>query len=189
VPGNTAKQILQSMDTSELELVQNAHRLADPIKPSEISDEGAINLLSQPDCSDAVDTNNDGIIEVGKAHMIMFPLPDSPEFVKQAWTDATEGMTEMEKMTLQLDMYISIYGIQIDETAEKKTVNPAQLWSNEEISELMESLRDKLDFQVAIQGWTEHNKLKQRFYDGFEASLKQHSSNMENAPSNEGFNA
>ena len=69
----SAKDRLLAMSASELALVQKANSLAAPINVSSLSEEGAINLLSQPDHSDKVDLNNDGIVEVGAAKNLIFP--------------------------------------------------------------------------------------------------------------------
>ena len=60
-----ATQFFAALSQDELKLVQKAHSLARPIQISALSQEGAQNLLSQPDGSDLVDLNNDGLVEVG----------------------------------------------------------------------------------------------------------------------------
>jgi hypothetical protein len=82
------------MSIEDLMLLQKANSLAEPINVSAYSKEGAVNLLSQPDKSDKVDLNNDGIVEIGAAKTIIFPLVNAPNGVTLAWGKATERIGE-----------------------------------------------------------------------------------------------
>jgi hypothetical protein len=169
----SSKEILQGMSIKEIALLQKAHSLAEPINVSSLSEEGAANLLAQPDHSDSVDLNNDGLVEVGLARNIIFPPVNAPGFVKEAWGEATDGMTESDKMMLELRMHISIYGINLD-GKNITALPPEQQWNSENIENLFSSLRDNLKFEVNREGWTEFNLMLKDFYDRFETSLNKH---------------
>ncbi|MGL1958641.1 MAG: hypothetical protein OCD00_15145 [Colwellia sp.] len=166
----SAKDILQNMTTEELSLLQKAHSLANPIHVASLSEEGAKNLLAQPDYSDSVDLNNDGIVEVGLAQTIVFPPVNSPQFVKEAWEEATKNMPEMDKITLELTMHIAIYGTGIgDENT--NVLSPEEQWSTEGINDLFSLLRGNLEFRVNLEGWTDYNLTLEGVYNRFEEEL------------------
>lgn len=167
----SAREVLQQMSDEELDLVRRANSLADGISINELSEEGATNLLHQPDFSDRVDLNNDGIVEVGAARSITFPPVNAPDSVKNAWAEATEGMEESDVMMLQLQMHNSVYGFQIDGVSSADALPPEEQWSRSGIDELFAMLRGGLDFRVAMDGWTDYNKMLQGFYDRFGAAL------------------
>lgn len=169
----TAKQVLSNMSPDEIKLVQKATGLVDPIRPSSLSDEGAINLLAQPDKTGMVDLNNDGIVEVGVGKMITFPPVNAPAAVHRAWEKATENMSEGDKMTMQLHMHTATYGIHIDGVASKEALPPDQQWSPTGWQQLLKELRGALDFAVSMDGWTRTNLLRQDFFNKFENELTQ----------------
>ena len=165
------KQSLLAMSAEELALLQKANSLADPINAGVLSEEGAANLLSQPDNSDKVDLNNDGFVEVGLAKLIIFPPVNAPDRVKVAWEKATTGMDEMDKAILELQMHIAVYGIQIEGVEQKVALSPEQQWSQSGIDKLFKSLRSNLEFRVNHEGWTPHNLMLKDFYEEFETAL------------------
>lgn len=169
--GKSAKQVLKGMSQEELTLVQRASSLADPINVSGLSKEGATNLLAQPDYSDHVDLDNDGIVEVGKARTVTFPPVNAPQHVKDAWDEATEGMSEFDKATVGLNMHFQIYGIEIEGVPQKEPLSPEAQWSELGVRELMESMRAALDFAVGMDGWTQHRVAEKAIYDRFEGAL------------------
>ncbi|WAJ70399.1 hypothetical protein [Catenovulum adriaticum] len=167
----SAHEKLQSLTPEELKLVQKANSLAQKINISQLSEEGASNLLKQPDNSNKVDLNNDGIVEVGTARNIVFPPVNAPESVKRAWEESTEGMPEMEKMTLQLTMHTAIYGFNINGAEPKPALPPKEQWNAQNIDKLFEYLQGTLDFRVNQEGWTEHNLMLKDFYACFESNI------------------
>lgn len=167
----SAIEQLKAMSAQELALLQKANSLADPINIAALSEEGAANLISQPDNSDKVDLNNDGIVEVGEGRSIVFPPVNAPDHVKAAWQDATAGLDETDKMMLELHMHIAVYGVQIEGVAQKTALPPEQQWSQLGIDKLFSDLRGNLEFRVGLEGWTEHNVMLRDFYDRFESSL------------------
>ncbi|WP_339724620.1 hypothetical protein [uncultured Paraglaciecola sp.] len=169
----SAKDRLLAMSASELALVQKANSLAAPINVSSLSEEGAINLLSQPDHSDKVDLNNDGIVEVGAANNLIFPPVNAPAFVKTAWESATADMSESDKMMLELRMHIAVFGVKIEGVQPKQALNPEQQWSQQGIDALFTDLRSNLEFRVNLEGWTDHNLMLKGFYEDFESALNE----------------
>ncbi|ALS98160.1 hypothetical protein [Lacimicrobium alkaliphilum] len=167
----SAKQRLLAMSPEQLALLQKANSLADPINPRGLSEEGAANLLSQPDHSDKVDLNNDGIVEVGLARSIIFPPVNAPEHVKIAWDKATEGMSEMEKGLQGFHMHLAIYGIQIEGMPQKPVLPPEQQWGQQGVAQFFGLLRGNLEFRVSREGWTEQNRELKTLYDRFEDQL------------------
>lgn len=168
---HSSKEILSQMSKDELSLLQKANSLVDHIKVSDLSEEGATNLLRQPDNSDRVDLNNDGIVEVGIAKNMVFPPVNAPDHVKSAWDKATEGMNESDVMHLQLTMHLAVFCIQIDGQNKAENVSPQQQWSSSGIDFLFSELRAGLDFRVQREGWTEHNSMLNSFYNRFEQAL------------------
>ena len=87
---NDPIRFLQSLSSSDLDVVRRMHGLADPISPGAISDEGATNLLLPEGHS--VDFNHDGIDEVGIGKIMHFPPRDAPSGFMDAWFHATKDM-------------------------------------------------------------------------------------------------
>lgn len=172
----SAKEFLQSLSKDELALVQQANSLADNINIGGLSAEGAQNLLSQPDGSDLVDLNNDGIVEVGAARTIHFPPVNAPQYVKDAWAAATEGMSPMEKGAMELTLHHTIYGTGIGQDQGQQKIPPSveQQWSPEGVSQFFKRLYSNLEFRVNLEGWTDHNKMLSQVYGAFESGLQGH---------------
>jgi hypothetical protein len=167
----SSKQVLSGMSADELKLLQQATSLANPIQIASLSNEGATNLLAQPDKTGMVDRNNDGIVEIGIGRMVTFPPVNAPASVQLAWDKATEKLSEGDKLIMQLHMHTATYGIQIDGVPSKEPLPPAQQWSEEGWKNLLEEVRGALDFSVAMDGWTRTNLLRQDFFNKFEHEL------------------
>ena len=167
----SSKQVLSGMSADEQKLLQQATSLANPIQIASLSIEGATNLLAQPDKTDMVDLNNDGIVEIGIGRMVTFPPVNAPASVQLAWDKATEKLSEGDKLIMQLHMHTATYGIQIDGVPGKEPLPPAQQWSEEGWKNLLKEVRAALDFSVAMDGWTRANLLRQDFFNKFEHEL------------------
>ncbi|NVK54138.1 MAG: hypothetical protein HWE26_00875 [Alteromonadaceae bacterium] len=165
----SAKDFLQSLSPEELKLVQKANSMAVSINVDSLSAEGAQNLLSQPDGSDLVDLNNDGLVEVGQAFTIRFPPVNAPASVKAAWDEATKDLPPFEKATMELTMHHMIYGTHLDiPGAEKKqALPPEQQWNATNIQLLENYARSNLEFRVSYEGWTPYNEQLKAVYDSF----------------------
>lgn len=88
-------KFLNSLSSSEMELLRKVHSLADPINVAVLDFEGAYNLLVAP--GEAKDLNNDGLLGVGIGKGWQYPPPNAPESVKKAWEEATANIPESEK--------------------------------------------------------------------------------------------
>ncbi len=168
----SAKDVLNKLSKSDLQLLQIATSLASQINVNSLSKESAINLLAQPDGAGLVDLNNDGIVEVGAARKMVFPPVNAPAHIKNAWDKSTEGLSPFEKSTMELTLHISIYGVEINGMPTKQPPTPEQQWSSENLIEWFATLRGGLERSVQDEGWTEYNKAKRDVYDKFESLLK-----------------
>lgn len=167
----SAKQVLSNMTASELQLLQKATSLAEPIKISSLTKEGSINLLAQPDRTGLIDLNNDGLVEIGAAKSIAFPPVNAPAHIKTAWEQSTAHLSEQDKMMMELHSHVLTYGVMIDGKTTKAPLSPAEQWSPEGIKQWLIDARSALDFEVQYGGWTHSNLIKQDFYNRFEAEL------------------
>ncbi|PCJ31969.1 MAG: hypothetical protein COA99_16755, partial [Moraxellaceae bacterium] len=155
--------------------------LADPIQVSALSKEGAMNLLAQPDKTNMVDLNNDGIVEIGIAKMMTFPPVNAPAEVHQAWEEATAGMSEGDKMIMQLTMHHQVYGVNIEGITNNPVLSPEDQWSSDGWQQLIARGRAALEFAVSIDGWTRYNQVTREFYDNFELALSSTNETAANA--------
>ena len=167
----SARQVLADMSQDELKLLQKATSLVEPIRVNSLSQEGAINLLAQPDRTGMVDLNNDGIVEVGAARTISFPPVNAPESVHKAWEQATEGLSFQDKAFLEFSMHHSVYGFEINGQSTKQALSPEQQWSKEGVEQLIATGRAGIEFDVNLNGWTRWNILQQAFFDKFEKAI------------------
>lgn len=172
----TSKEFLKSLSSDELQLVKKANSLAANIDVDSLSQEGAQNLLSQPDGSDLVDLNNDGIVEIGIGRTIHFPPVNAPAHVKAAWEKATEGMDWGEKARLELTMFSMVYGFGINGVNPDAALPPEQQWNSTNINALYEYAQSNLEFRVGMEGWTDYNKQLDKVYNSFFSSIRQSSS-------------
>ena len=97
---------LKNLSEDELAVVQQVHRLADPIKVDELTVEGAVNLLVPP--SAQVDLNRDGFTRCGVAYGLRFPDSNTPPEVVAAWEEATAGMSLGDRMIYELQMTLPL---------------------------------------------------------------------------------
>jgi len=168
----SAKDVLSGLTAEDLQMVQKSVGLVDSINVDLLSNEAAINLLAQPDKTGMVDLNNDGIVEIGAAKMLTFPPVNAPVSVQRAWDEATEGMSEEDKMIMQLHMHTMTYGINIEGVPTKQTLSPEDQWSSQGIEQLFENLRSALEFSVSLDGWDRFSLVKNDFFDKFEKALE-----------------
>ncbi len=128
------QKYLQSLDREQLHTVQQVHRLADPIDPTPLSEEAALNLLLPP--SAVVDANKDGLVAIGRAYTIGFPDSETPREVRDAWEATTAGMPEQDVAihVLQAKMSLMLANMNFDregnylgsnEPGSEQWVNPA----------------------------------------------------------------
>lgn len=97
--GKSGKEFALTLNDYELSVVQKSKLIADRINPSKLSAEGAENLfVVQGDNRKYVDLDNDGITEIGEGKVLIFPPPNSPDSVKDAWDETSKNMTFEQKM-------------------------------------------------------------------------------------------
>jgi hypothetical protein len=95
----TGKEFIKTLNENELAVVQKSKMLANKIILEKLSEEGAENLfVKQGDDRQYVDLNNDGITEIGEGKILVFPPPNSPKAVKDAWEETSKNMSFKEKM-------------------------------------------------------------------------------------------
>lgn len=167
-----AQQFISTLNGAELDVVQRANALADPIAVNNLTAEGATNLFASPNGEGLVDFNNDGIVEVGVANTIHFPPVNAPQYIHAAWAKATEGLDNFDKATLELTMHHMVYGFQLDGLPTKTPLQPSQQWSINGVSGLLGDLYSNLDFRVGMDGWTERNRTLQMVYQTFQVELE-----------------
>lgn len=100
------KGFLKSLSSDELQKLQYAHGLADPINVDKLSEEGALNLLLPP--NDAkMDIDGDGFVSVGDGRTFVFPPANAPKEVDEAWKQATAGLDDQARSMLEMTMHLA----------------------------------------------------------------------------------
>jgi len=89
------RQFLSTLTAQQLSDLFAYHGLAHPVQVHELSGEGAANLLLAPEFQR--DWDGDGLVEVGAAKLFVFPSPDAPQAVFDAWAE----LTEQERFMIQ----------------------------------------------------------------------------------------
>lgn len=98
----TPSAYLSKLSSVELQTIQQVQHLAEPIDIGQLSEEASLNLLLPPDAQ--VDANHDGLAAVGAAYSLRFPDSNTPKDVKLAWEKATDGLSEGDRLTYELQM-------------------------------------------------------------------------------------
>ncbi len=93
---------LKTLSQEDLRTVQQVHARADAIDPAQLSHEGALNLLLPPDAM--VDSDRDGVTEVGGTKVVLFPSSSTPPEVCAAWDAATANLSMEEVWVRQWQM-------------------------------------------------------------------------------------
>lgn len=95
------KSFLKSLNVDERILVKKSNSYGLDLTDSHIdqmSEEGARNMLVEPTSRHYVDLNNDGIVDHGMAKTFVFPPPNSPEKIKDAWDKTIDNLPESEQL-------------------------------------------------------------------------------------------
>ncbi len=98
---NTPKEFMKNLSIEDLDLLKRANSMADKITTNSIdkmSLEGAKNMLVAQDNHSFLDINNDGIVDHGLAKTFVFPPPNAPSEVKDAWDNVLDSLPENEKL-------------------------------------------------------------------------------------------
>ncbi len=97
----SAKAFLLGLSTASRTLVKKANSYAMSLSDSGIqsmSEEGARNMLVTQDERTYVDYNNDGVVDKGVGKMFIFPPPNAPEVVKDAWEKTVSSFPEKDRL-------------------------------------------------------------------------------------------
>lgn len=87
---DSPKSFLNSLSSSELEVVRKVHGIAAGINVNGLDFEGASNLLRQP--GDYQDLDQNGLHTVGLGNSRVFPPQNAPPGVQEAWNKASAGI-------------------------------------------------------------------------------------------------
>ncbi len=87
---------IQSLSRDDIEVLRRVHSLAEPSGVRNTNVEGAVNLLLPP--QNHTDLNNDGLVATGAAVGFVFPPPNAPQSVKDAWEETTKNMSSDERL-------------------------------------------------------------------------------------------
>jgi len=87
---------IQSLTRDDVEVLRRVHSLAEPSGVRNTGVEGAVNLLLPP--QNHTDLNNDGLVSTGAAVGFVFPPPNAPQSVKDAWEETTKNMSSDERL-------------------------------------------------------------------------------------------
>ena len=85
-----AKEILASLSSRELETLRAYKSLADPIKPKQLSQEGAYNLLVHN--YENLDYNGDGYVEIGKGKSVPLIPQEVPHVFREKFIASLKEM-------------------------------------------------------------------------------------------------
>ena len=125
---------LSSLNTENIELLKRVHSVGDMTRDdvSTMSREEATNFIV-PD-SERVDLNDDGFVSgYGGGKSFMFPPPNAPQSVKDAWSDTTKNMSEEDQMMLsgKFLMALTLPNMQRNENGSVTAIEPgAPGWRN-----------------------------------------------------------
>lgn len=95
-----AKEFLQGLSQEEMNILQHYSGLADEIDPTNISAEGAYNLLLRDD--EQYDFNGNGTVEVGKGNRSLSPVARMDAETGKAYVEAYNSLSDKEKLLSHL---------------------------------------------------------------------------------------
>lgn len=142
------QSFVASLSTSELATLQHIHCLADPITPSSLSKEGALNLLLSPNQSQDID--NDGYEMIGIGKKYQFPPPNAPDNVKKAWEETTRNMSESNVLQLEITM-MPLHIPVSSTTLENNAYIPADADYPALVSQLLEGVKNNSKYDMPWQ--------------------------------------
>lgn len=87
---------IRSLSPDDIEVLRRVHSLAEPSGVRNTNVEGAVNLLLPP--QNHTDLNNNGLVSTGAAVGFVFPPPNAPQSVKDAWEETTKNMSSDERL-------------------------------------------------------------------------------------------
>ena len=177
----SALDYLNSLTGSELRTVGREHGFADPTPNLYgINIEGANNLLRHR--GETIDENRDGIDQIGEARTWRFPNSNTPENVRAAWEEASEGMEDVESMLMAGLLYLPLPQVVQDELTGATTIispgepgykNPAQQ-PGYSYSQIVENKLRALDDPSNPPSDIEHYHKAKAFYQKLLESYEAH---------------
>lgn len=99
------KAFIKSLSVEDRDLLKRANSYGRKLTHSEIdgfSEEGAYNFLVDQTKRTKVDFNNDGMVEHGQAMTFVFPPPNSPDHIKDAYDEFTKDMDMKERLKIEI---------------------------------------------------------------------------------------
>ncbi|MDA7949060.1 MAG: hypothetical protein MPJ78_16480 [Hyphomicrobiaceae bacterium] len=87
---------IQSLSSKDIEVLRRVHSLAETRGVQNTNVEGAVNLLLPP--QNHTDLNNDGLVNTGAAVGFVFPPPNAPQSVKDAWEETIKDLPADERL-------------------------------------------------------------------------------------------
>jgi hypothetical protein len=97
----SAKTFLLGLSSADRAMVKKANGYAMSLNDSDIqsmTEEGARNMVVTQDERAYVDYNNDGIVDRGVGKNFIFPPPNAPEEVKDAWEKTVSSFPEKDRL-------------------------------------------------------------------------------------------
>lgn len=98
------RQFLYGLDDKQRDLVKRANSYGSRLTDSTIasfSDEGVYNMLTSQKHRDYKDFNNDGIVEHGAAMTLVFPPPNAPDHVHEAYEELSKDWDLKDKLLFE----------------------------------------------------------------------------------------
>lgn len=120
---------INSLSASDMDVLKHIHSMGASIDPTQLTKEGALNLLQIP--GHMKDIDNDGFARVGAAKLWQFPPFNAPAGVKNAWEETTKNMDFGDNLTLQASFLgISRFDTIMNHAGEHSTQLPAGFFEN-----------------------------------------------------------
>ncbi len=179
---------IADMDAAQRELLRKANSYGSDLtddRLAQMSDEGVANLLVRQDYRAFVDYNNDGMVEHGAGMTFVFPPPNAPAAVKDAWEATLAEMPRGYNRLLAptLFMVLSLQA-NIRTDADGKAVGvigPGEAGYRNIFATTVSGWQDLFDRAEAYLDWSDtfitepqairHRKLDRQMLDTFRAHL------------------
>jgi len=109
--GTNPRSYIATLDSDQRELLRKANSYGSALSDSAIAamtDEGVANLLVTQDYRTYVDYNNDGVVDHGAAKTFVFPPPNAPTAVKDAWDRTMAELPEGQSPLLACSVFLAM---------------------------------------------------------------------------------
>ncbi|MBU3947794.1 MAG: hypothetical protein KJ826_06185 [Proteobacteria bacterium] len=179
--GMNADEFLKSLSGEERNLVKLANSYGSNLTDNVIdsfSEEGAINMLREQDYRFAIDLNGDDIVEHGAGRTFVFPPPNTPDTVMDAWDTYSRSLTGAEESLFSaLFLPIDVPGYPDATTIRGYNISQQGFPPNEEgWLDLLDKIYDTLKYNNKIsndQQTIEYNKKAMQQLRDFAATIEQ----------------